>query len=97
MPNYQNQQRQRRQGCNSNGGRRAAMQNSNRDARRNPCDREETSANTDRRDSLSELPIAMAYVPWQEWRDIYNPDRALSRGTIFEELDLPFRGAGGGC
>lgn len=35
-------------------------------------------------------PIAMAYVPWQQWRQTYPMDKALSRGTIFPELDLPF-------
>lgn len=36
------------------------------------------------------MPIAMAYVPWQQWRQTYPMDKALSRGTIFPELDLPF-------
>lgn len=35
-------------------------------------------------------PIAMAYVPWQQWRQTYPMEQALSRGTIFPELDLPF-------
>lgn len=39
--------------------------------------------------------LAMAYVPWQEWRNIYEPGKAIVRGTIFEELDKPFCGAGG--
>lgn len=42
-----------------------------------------------------EKPLAMAYVPWQEWKNIYNPDVAFRRGTIFAELDLPFCGRGG--
>ena len=29
------------------------------------------------------MPIAMAYVPWQKWKDIYNMDTALARGTLF--------------
>ncbi len=41
------------------------------------------------------FPIGMAYVPWQTWRNIYEPDKALQRGTIFEELDKPFYGAQG--
>ncbi len=41
------------------------------------------------------MPIAMAYVPWQMWRDIYDAEKALHRGTIFQELDKPFLGAGG--
>ena len=38
------------------------------------------------------LPIAMAYVPWQKWKKIYSEDVALTRGTLFPELDLPFLG-----
>lgn len=39
---------------------------------------------------LQELPLAMAYVPIQTWGDTYAPDRALCRGTLFPQLDLPF-------
>ena len=35
-------------------------------------------------------PLAMVYSPCQAWRDAYAPDVALSRGTMFAELDLPF-------
>ena len=48
-------------------------------------------------DLLSVMPVAMAYVPWQEWHDIYPAEKALHRGTIFEELDKPFLGIGGCC
>ena len=41
------------------------------------------------------MPIAMAYVPWQEWQNIYEPCKGFSRGTIFEDLDKPFYGRGG--
>ena len=44
--------------------------------------------------AVDTCPLAMAYVPWQRWRDIYEPSKALSRGTIFAELDLPFLGGG---
>ena len=47
-------------------------------------------------DPLRNTPLAMAYVPWQQWREIYEPDKALCRGTIFKELDKPFLGKGGG-
>jgi len=40
------------------------------------------------------MTIAMAYVPRQSWRDIYDPAKGLSRGTIFKELDKPFLGKG---
>ena len=43
------------------------------------------------RDSYQkEMPLAMAYVPWQRWREIYQPDEGLSCGTIFKELNLTF-------
>ena len=36
-------------------------------------------------------PLAMAYVPMQESvKPVYNPAEALSRGTLFPGLDLPF-------
>ncbi|MDY2886872.1 MULTISPECIES: spore coat associated protein CotJA [Lachnospiraceae] len=49
----------------------------------------------DRDDALEGMPLAMAYVPWQNWRKIYEPEKAFCRGTIFEELDKPFHGTGG--
>ncbi len=39
---------------------------------------------------LKELPLAMAYVPIQSWGDTYTPCKALCRGTLFPQLDLPF-------
>lgn len=39
---------------------------------------------------LQELPLAMAYVPIQSWGDTYSPCKALSRGTLFSQLDMPF-------
>lgn len=46
-------------------------------------------------DALMDLPIAMAYVPWQYWDHIYEIEKGFCRGTIFKELDLPFEGKGG--
>ena len=43
----------------------------------------------------ADMPIAMAYVPWQKWQDIYEPGKGLENGTIFKELDKPFLGKGG--
>ncbi len=46
-------------------------------------------------------PLAMVYSPVQEWKSLYDNEMGLSRGTIFKELDLPFRGMwndeGGSC
>ena len=39
--------------------------------------------------------LAMAYVPWQTWQEIYDVEKALQRGTIFCQLDKPFSGKGG--
>lgn len=35
-------------------------------------------------------PLAMCYVPWQPWDDVYDEKTALERGTAFPSLDLPF-------
>ena len=35
-------------------------------------------------------PLAMVYSPIQEWRELYDNETGLARGTIFKELDLPF-------
>ena len=40
------------------------------------------------------MPLAMAYVPYQQWGETYGDDEALGRGTLFPELDLPFSGGG---
>ena len=37
----------------------------------------------------SDRQLAMMYSPVQCWRMLYSPDRALLRGTLFEELDKP--------
>ncbi|MDD2647326.1 MAG: spore coat associated protein CotJA [Eubacteriales bacterium] len=36
--------------------------------------------------------LAMAYVSWQTWCELYDEKTALMRGTAFPSLDLPFRG-----
>lgn len=39
---------------------------------------------------IENMPIGMAYVPWQNWQDIYAKDKGIMRGTIFAQLDKPF-------
>ena len=41
---------------------------------------------------LDTLPLAMAYVPTQKLGEVYSENDALERGTLFPELDKPFRG-----
>ena len=38
------------------------------------------------------MVLAMAYVPTQQWQDLYEAEEALHRGTLFRQLDLPFEG-----
>ena len=45
--------------------------------------------------ALDQLPVTMAYVPWTKWRNIYEAEKGLRRGTIFQDLDKSFRGIGG--
>ena len=37
-------------------------------------------------------PLAMAYVPFQQWNEVYSEEEALPSGTLFPELTLPFMG-----
>ena len=55
-----------------------------------------TSGGCSMRDPMARLgddfPIAMAYVPWQDWGEVYDSKQGLCRGTIFKELDKIFCG-----
>lgn len=46
-------------------------------------------------DAMDGMVIGMCYVPWQQWRNIYEPKEGFKRGTIFQELDKPFEAAKG--
>ena len=50
-----------------------------------------------RSDPQASFPIAMAYVPWQRWGTLYDPEKGLECGTIFPDLNKPFLGVRGGC
>lgn len=62
-----------------------------------PCN---PSASADTR-RLVNFPLGMVYSPIQEWRNAYDVDTALERGTLFRELDMPWEVAAptgkGGC
>lgn len=60
-------------------------------AQRKPCTSTVTENGFDQA-YLGQLPLAMAYVPFQQWECLYEPNHALQRGTIFPSLDLPFHG-----
>ena len=35
-------------------------------------------------------PLAMVRIVDQKWQELYTPDVAYDRGTLFQELDKPF-------
>ena len=41
-------------------------------------------------------PLAMVYGVDQQFRNINDPSVGLAHGTIFADLDLPFKGSEGG-
>lgn len=44
------------------------------------------------RECINRLPLAMAYVPMQTLHETYEPQKALENGTLFPELNKPFKG-----
>lgn len=57
----------------------------------NPCQNSAPCQNKNcMRDGLDGMPLGMAYVPWQHWKETYEPCKALREGTLFPELCLPF-------
>lgn len=46
-------------------------------------------------DCRTEQQVTMAYVPWQQFCTVYEPEKGLIVGTIFPELDKPFLARGG--
>lgn len=61
----------------------------------NNCRTQDHSSDHCMYDLLSGMPIAMAYVPWQEWQNLHSAEKAFCQGTIFEDLDKPFLRIGG--
>ncbi len=39
-----------------------------------------------------DFPLVMAYVPWQQWGDMYELECGLMQGTIFKDLNFIFCG-----
>lgn len=72
----------------SNMNTNCGNQRSNAGSRCGDCDANSSSRN----DPLEGMPIAIGYVPWQQWRNTYDFCEGLSNGTIFPCLNLPFYG-----
>ena len=87
---YRQMEPERREVC---GDRRDAC-----GERRDVCEERkmEDNCERDRRDEdFDRFPLAMCYVPWQCFRDLYENDyEALANGTLFKELDLKWYGRG---
>ena len=45
--------------------------------------------------NLNKMPLAMAYVPMQQWNELYKPATAICEGTAFPELNKIFCGVRG--
>jgi hypothetical protein len=57
----------------------------------NDCDMENSCLREGGREREERnFPLAMAYVPWQMWRDVVDGGKGLAQGTIFNELVLNF-------
>lgn len=94
--------RNRRDGNMRSGCRRDNMRSGcRRDNMRNSCGRDKDMDSrcrmdndmSSRRGNMNDMEgfaLAMAYVPWQQWGEIYPLNTGLQRGTIFPELDKPF-------
>lgn len=79
-------------GCNTCDNARVADScDMNCDRNRNRCEDDCSRG----RDMLYGVPLAMGYVPWQNFECTYEPAQALQAGTIFPELDKPFYGRRG--
>lgn len=42
--------------------------------------------------AVNKFPLAMAYVPMQKFENLYCEGKALCVGTLFKDLDFPFKG-----
>ena len=43
--------------------------------------------------NFDDFPVAMAYVPWQKFERLYDDlEKGYKNGTVFPELDKPFKG-----
>ncbi|MBE5937723.1 MAG: spore coat associated protein CotJA [Lachnospiraceae bacterium] len=52
---------------------------------------------TCRCDGITDMSLGNAYVPWQQFVQVFEADKALKYGSIFAELVLPFYGSKAAC
>lgn len=70
----------------------STCQNSDSSCMRSACQNSDSSC----MNQMNDMALAMAYVPWQHFNTLYELPTALQIGTIFPELNKPFRGSKGG-
>lgn len=80
-----------RGGCFGNNRQRGGMYEQ-RQARNEGCSHKRGGC-FDRND-CDEQVLAMGYVKSQHFTNLYAPEKALHRGTLFADLDLPYGGCG---
>lgn len=44
--------------------------------------------------NMSYLRLGYAYVPMQDFSELYDTEDALEHGTLFKELDIPYESYG---
>lgn len=44
----------------------------------------------DKQQASDNMHLGFSYVPVQSFRNLYDMQKALNRGTVFKELDIPF-------
>ena len=64
----------------------------NNSTNKHPCGCTKESADCEKTFLPAEMRTTMAYVPFQLDLSYYSVDDALRRGTLFCDLDKPFRG-----
>ena len=57
------------------------------------CSRDNNSCDDCSQGNCNRWAIGMAYVPWQNMEEVYEPAQALRAGTLFPELEKPFYGS----
>lgn len=55
-----------------------------------PSDEPDYDCFPSKQDPVAGMALAMAYVPWQDYRNVCSEEEAWCRGTIFAQLDLDF-------
>lgn len=78
------------QGCGCESSNCACDEVSERDCACQKPEPANPGCKPSKKDPISMMPLAMAYVPWQDYKDVYSEEEGWCKGTIFAQLDLDF-------